>query len=425
MSIGALQRWTDRIMHAGLPAGLLLMTGCGTTRPRAAEPRPVSLAAFVQSEEPGADEQGARGANPVAAPAVPAELEGPLPPGFGQWTPIPTDDEPEIHRAGRPLEAGERVLVDRMVGQVNGKPIFADEFFQPIEDQLRALGERSTERQFVQEAALIIRDELEATVLNALFLAEAEAALTPEQQVGLSHWLKDLTEGKIAEGGGSEAEARQRARREGTTLEAEVQEYRDIQLIGKLLHEKIEPRVIISWRDVQREYQRRYDDFNPPAEATLARIGLSTKEDAQLIEQVKQRLAAGEDFLDVAASLDRPSCGIWKAFEMGGNGLREPQFADETAQAQVARLREVGDTTDPLTVGGLTLWLHVVEIDRPPGRSLYDPDVQRELIGVLRSQRTSEERSRYINSLLEKGIYDELGGMGQQLLDIAIRRYGP
>jgi hypothetical protein len=176
---------------------------------------------------------------------------------------------------------------------------------------------------------------------------------------------------------------------------------------------------------VEREYRRRYDEINPPAEATLARIRLSTEDDAELIEQVKQRLAAGEDFLEVAASVDQPEGGIWDTVEMGRDGLREPEFADDAAQAQVARLREVGDTTEPIQLGSSTWWLHVAEIDRPPVRSLYDPAIQRRLIDYLRSNRADEEQRRYIASLLERGIYDELDEMGEQLLIIAIRRYGP
>ncbi|MDY7109979.1 MAG: hypothetical protein SYC29_15210 [Planctomycetota bacterium] len=423
MSTGGWQRWMDGFAAAGLTTALLVMAGCGTTRPRAVEPRPVSLAAFVQPE--GAEAEEAAPAKEPSAVDLPADGQRPLPAGFGQSSPIPTEEESEIRRAARPLEVGERVLVDRMVGQVNGKPIFADEFFLPIEDQLRALAAQSTRRQFAQEAYGIVRKELEARVLNALYLAEAEAALTPEQQIGLRHWLKDLTEGVVAEEGGSEAEMRQSLRKEGTTLEARVEGIRDLELIKKLLRERIEPRVIVSWRDVQRAYERNYDMFNPPAKATIARIRLSTERDAELIEEVKRRLAAGEDFLEVAASLDQPDDGIWKTFDLWADGLRELQLADETAQREVDRMREVGDTAGPLTLGGLTLWLHVAEIDRPPGRSLYDPDVQRLLIDNLRNARRGEERDRYVKSLLERGIYDELDEMHEQLLIIAMRRYGP
>lgn len=426
MSNRGSQRWMDRLTGAGLIGALLLAGGCGTTPQRRIEPRQVSLAAFVQVEEPEAIEEDEPEGGGAGTSGGPGRLAAgtPPPPDSGQWTPMAMD-EPGPRPFLRPLEVGERVLVDSMVGQVNGKPIFADEFFLPIEDQLLAIAAQSTEREFAFEALQIVRDELEGRVLNALFLAEAEAALTPEQKVGVRYWFADITEQFVAGQGGSEADARERAAQEGTTLEAQLQEIRDLELIKNLLRQKIDPRVNVSWRDVEREYRRRYDEINPPAKATLARIRLSTEDDADLIEQVKQRLEAGEDFLEVAASVDQPDGGIWDTVDMGRDGLREPEFADEAAQAQVARLREVGDTTEPIQLASSTWWLNVAQIDRPPVRSLYDPDIQRVLIDHLRANRADEEQSRYIASLLEKGIYDELGEMGEQLLIIAIRRYGP
>ena len=36
----------------------------------------------------------------------------------------------------------------------------------------------------------------------------------------------------------------------------------------------------------------------------------------------------------------------------------------------------------------------------------------------------AEERMRFINSLLEDGIYDEFNAMADRLMDIALQRYG-
>jgi len=323
------------------------------------------------------------------------------------------------------LQVGERVIVDSMVGQVNGRPIFADEFFLPIEDQLIALSEQANEREFMLNAAEIVTKELRDVVLNALFLAEAEASLTPEEKIGIIYWFANVAEQVKARSGGSEAEARRQAMLEGTTFEDKLENIKNRELISKLLQEKIYPRVIVSWRDVEREYRRRFEEFNPPAAATLARIRLITAGQADAIEQVGQRLAAGDDFLEVAESVGQPDRGIWQTFQMGADGLRELEFADEAAQTQVALLREEGDTTEAFELGRSTWWLHVVEIDQPPRRSLYDPDVQRFLADHLRMTRGTEEQDRYIASLLEKGIYDELEAMAQRLVAIAVLRYGP
>lgn len=421
MSSGGTQRWMNRLSCLGL-LGPLIAAGCGTTSERAAAPRPVSLAVFARSAPPAPPASAEAGEPAVAGAPAPRPTAPGRTLGAGS---SPTPQEPVEQSMAGHLQVGERVIVDSMVGQVNGRPIFADEFFLPIEDQLIAISEQANERQFMVEAAEIVTKELRDVVLNALFLAEAEASLTPEEKIGIRYWFANVAEQVKARSGGSEAEARRRAMLEGTTFEDKLENIKNRELISKLLQEKIYPRVIVSWRDVEREYRRQYDQINPPAKATLARIRLTTTDQADEIEQVGQRLAAGDDFLEVAESIGQPDRGLWQTFQMGEEGLREPQFADEAAQAQVALLREEGDTTEAFELGRSTWWLHVVEIDQPPRRSLYDPDVQRFLADHLRMTRGSEEQDRYIASLLEKGIYDELEAMAQRLVAIAVLRYGP
>ena len=84
---------------------------------------------------------------------------------------------------------------------------------------------------------------------------------------------------------------------------------------------------------------------------------------------------------------------------------------------------EEGQTTDRFELGTSTWWIHLTAIESPEGRSLYDPDVQRRLEAEIRGRRMEEERARYIRSLLEKGIYDELQAMATRLIDIAITRH--
>ena len=57
--------------------------------------------------------------------------------------------------------------------------------------------------------------------------------------------------------------------------------------------------------------------------------------------------------------------------------------------------------------------------------SIYDPTVQRVLKNAIRARRSQEEWNRYIESLLERGIYNELDEMSERLYDIAIARYAP
>ena len=334
-----------------------------------------------------------------------------------------TEEPPRV--LSRPLDVGDRLVVDSMVGQVNGRPIFADDFFLPIEDALIALSQRTTPQEFIRQATLIVSEELRQVVLNSLFLAEAQATLTPQERVGLFAWAQQLREQVTAGLGGTEVEAeRQLLEREGQTIESKLRDLQDRALIRKLLDERITPRVIVSWKDIEREYRkdRWQERYNPPGKVTLARIRLMTESDAELLESVKERLAGGENFVEVAESLEVPGSGIWQTFE---GRLESVELANETLQAQLAALKDEGDTTPPFELGPTTWWVHVAEIDRPEPRSLYDPQVQRELAAYIRSVRATEEQNRYIETLLEEGIYDELDQMVARLVTIAVLRYGP
>jgi len=330
--------------------------------------------------------------------------------------------------ARRPLAPGDRVIVESMVGQINGRPFFADTFFLPIADQIAALGRRLPLRDFLDAARMIIANHLHGEVLNALFVAEAQALLTAEEQVGLRAWLASTREVVTARRGGGTVEAARRSIREeegGLSLEQYVEEIRDAQLLRQLFERRIAPRVIVSQLDIERAYARRFEEFNPPARVSLDRIRLSAETQAELIEQVTRRLEAGESVAVVAAEIGAPAAGPWQDFEVPGGDLTRIDFPDQRIREAMHALDGPGSVTRPIRVGSAVWWLSVRSIEQREGQSVYDPHVQRQLAGEIRAARMSEEQQRFTDSLLREGIYDEMGGMVDRLLVIAVDRYGP
>ena len=85
---------------------------------------------------------------------------------------------------------------------------------------------------------------------------------------------------------------------------------------------------------------------------------------------------------------------------------------------------EEGQTSEPFTLGPSTLWVHVVSLQRPPARSLYeDPQIQRILRNEIHRRRGEEQWNRYIKSLLDRGI-DKHDEMADRLYEIAMEWYG-
>ncbi len=333
--------------------------------------------------------------------------------------------DPEQRIAFAPMKPGDRVIVDSLVGEVNGRPIFADEFLAVVEDRLLQQAAQTTGMQRAQAFDSIIRGTLREWVRNELFLADAEFALTEQQQQGLFAFMRSLKEQVIREEGrGTRYEAEEKLRREvgAGDIEGWLDDRRELILLDQLRRQKIAPRVLVSWRDREREYQRRFDEFNPPASVTLAKIALRTESQTELIEQVSKRLASGEAFAAIAEDLGLPNGGVWDTFNMGSGGITDLQDMNDAVKSRLEGLGE-GQTTEPFELGKSTLWLHVQKVERPEGRSLYDRSVQRQLAQELFERRSSEEWQRYERSLFAEGIFDELEDMAERLLEIALQRY--
>lgn len=319
---------------------------------------------------------------------------------------------------------GELVVIDSLVGEVNGRPIYAEQFFAPIDAYLRDRASRLNATEFDRELDLVIQTQLRTVVQNELFLAQARAGLSPEEQQGLFHWMGQIQENLIAQGGGTRASATNRLlESEGASIDEKVQQITDQALLRRLFDEKIRSRVIVSWRDIEREYERNRNKYNAPARVSLARISLLNDTEAAVIEEVKRRLAAGESFQSVAESLGSWQDGRWQTYQLGPDGVAgielQPQF-----RTPLIGLTQ-GDTTAPIVTERSTWWLHISEFLEPTSRSIYDPGVQIELRREIEGRLIEVEQNRYLESLIDEEILDDLTAMKDRLIVIARRRYRP
>lgn len=401
---------------------LTIAVGCGGASNRnGSTPREIGLEAFTSPVSTSASESSEHegGENVVAATeGSPQSDEAPLPDAIAEPAPATTGAS-----ATTRVQPGERIIIDSLVGQVNGRPVFADEFFTPIADQLWAAARGATVRGFEQQAREIIAQRLRSIVTNELVIADAQAQLSVEQQQGLFHALRLLREEEIAKLGGTRAGATQRLQEEeGISLDDYISSELDAKLVQGLYVEKILPRATYSWRDVELEYRRRHEEFNPPGQIHISRLRVPTAE-IDRVAEVQRRLESGEPFAEIAASLGEPDGGAWQSFVLPPDGLAGLPLSENVRQQLIGLER--GETSEPFELGSSTWWLHIAEITQLPGRDLYEPEVQRALSERIRQQRFREEEDRYVQSLLQRGIYDELNAMNEVLVRIALLRYGP
>lgn len=317
-------------------------------------------------------------------------------------------------------DAGEgRLVVDAMVGQVNGKPIYASEIFKSIgEQQLRRLGRTQNRLRFRREVERLIFAELQSRITNALILREAERELSEREKKGLRGYVQQERQKILSQHEGVLAKAEAGVlRRTGRTLEEELEARRQSLLVEKYRREKLFPRVHVTRQEVERYYRDHYDEFNEPATATVRIIKVS---DERTAEAVSRALAEGTPFEEVARRHSEV---------LASRGGQVPEFRlDEDAlrwPAVVERVRELepGERSERIAVeeGEAWAWVKLEALNGGSSQSLEDVFLQIER--RLQGQKFGRLSRQYIRRLMEEGNFTPVDRMARELIEVAMARY--
>ncbi len=321
------------------------------------------------------------------------------------------------------LQPGERWTIDSLVGQVNGRPVYASKFLQSVEDRmLRIVAENPRDRasRLIEE---LISERFEQYINNELIIAEAEGLLTPEAQLGVLAWLQSVQEQTVAGYGGNQASANRTLQDQfGMSMDEYLREKRDEALAQDLLRRRVKPRTIVSWRDIEREYVRFEKEFNPPPIVWIGRVRIATSE-VELLKQVEERVAAGESFKQIAEALKLPDAGVWQKYELPANGIDGLPLADDVRKALV--ISKAGMVTEAIRKPANVTWYSVAQVESRDARSLYDPSLQRQIRRALEEQRSSREQYRYLAKLRDRWVTSDIVQMTRRLTVIAWDRYLP
>jgi hypothetical protein len=315
------------------------------------------------------------------------------------------------------------VMMDALVGDINGTPIYATTFFAPIEARLVGLAakHRKDPQAWVAEARKIIGNQLGEMIRDELLLAEARSKLTPEQKQGLLSFIEAVRKDLVSKGGGGQAAVDEQLREQGEKgLDAKLKENIDRQLIYSNLRETVLPRANVSWHEVEVEYDKRTEKFNPDPTAVFRVIWIPTAK-AELVQDFTAKLAGGASFEEQA---DRDEN------EAPGEGVHKLQFKGELAQAEIfgpkelneaARKLRTGETTGPFTYSTYTCWIQLSTIDTPRAMPIYE--AQLSIYNELRERKVKAESDKYLSNLLDRQSFTKLSEMGDKLLKIATERY--
>lgn len=321
---------------------------------------------------------------------------------------VPDAVNPEPTVAG--LE-GDSMFVDAMVGQINGKPVYASSIFQAIgDDVLRQLGRNTSRLGFRRQVEQLIQGEVERRVIDALILAEAEKDLGEEQHRQLLAYMEKEREQILAQHLGSKALAERALQEEfGRSLEEELEIRRQRALIDRYRHEKLRPQVVVTRRDVERYYRDNYDQYHQSASVEVEIIFV---QDQTTAEQIDSTLASGTAFDD----LNQRSSTI-----TGSGSLAEFEAVRWEALNEAIRELEVGEHTPRIEVEGGYAWARLVSIEGGESQSIKDVflDIERR----LQANQANQLWRRHIMEMRAEGNFTPVDQMTRALLEVAMSRY--
>lgn len=437
------------VLAAGASLAIASLAGCSSQRSRANEERILKRAGLTPSErQPGTPADQERAEAPLTGVRVAGTdsiADVRILVGSPDREPVPTSSvvEPESPRtvtgdasAGAPRPATTTTtaetarpagasmgFVDSVVGQINGRPVYASEFFAPMDARLRSEAARLPPARWVEQTRQVVLSALRERMREELLLAEFQASLTREQRQGLLAFVGNLRQRLVAENLGSESLASSRLEEaEGLTLDEKIQQQRDTEIIRAQLTRAVGDRLYVSWREIELDYERNYDQYNPAPIARLRMIQVPAA-NAERVEQVRTALATGTPFAEVASSFSdfrASEGGLWTIGVEREGYAKTRIFAPEELNSVAIGLSP-GQVSEPFAWANSTVWLHLEEIEQPPTKSLYDAQI--EIHNRLRFQRWQEEEGEYYVRLFGRASVTDLDEMFSRLMEIATQRY--
>ena len=315
------------------------------------------------------------------------------------------------------------VVVDAKVGDVSGKAIYASQFFAPFDAQLRATAKDVDRRKWIADTRVLIHSELQQQITDELIKDEAYESLSPQQRQGLRYLLEEIQESaRKSQGGSVEALSRMLSSETGQTVDEYVQQKSDEELIKYQLTQ-VYKNVHVSFQDIELQYEREYDRWNPDPRAVFYRIYVSAS-NAENVEAIRSALASGEPFEKVAAlpanilSRDRGKQEI----QFKGAYDEQKFFGTKESLNAAARSLSAGEWAGPIEDGSRLVWIQLVELDNRT-TSLYDAQIT--IADEIRQKRLRLAQYNYVIKLMERANFTDTEAMTDRLLQFAIKRYLP
>jgi parvulin-like peptidyl-prolyl isomerase len=353
-----------------------------------------------------------------------------------------------------PIVPGAPMVINALMGSINGTPVFVDDILTPIDSDLQTLAKNSKSLPaFRADAHELISRQLQQLVDDLLIATVAADSLDASDKQRIDLYMNRIKKEIISKYGGVEADADRYFRLRGSSLQ-EVLEVQRRSAVRQLFMEKtFDPKIQVTREQVLAEYNLHIKDYTVPAQIEMFTITLPISnwlmetdpnditrtrvKPKPTADEVKQavslamasardlikQLNAGADFAALADKYSRDSHakngGRWTklkrgvlssqawedlAFSLKPNTVGEPILinGDQPAIAGVV-ITKVGDVT--------------------PGHVVTFADAQTEIKKTLHDKQMTTLNNDYLRTIQEKSAVEGVDRMVDTATDAAISRY--
>ncbi len=316
-----------------------------------------------------------------------------------------------------------QLMIDSVVGQINGRPVFASEFFEPMDARFAAQAKTLSARRWLEMAQGEIQGRLRDQIRDELLLAEFESGLSVQQRSGLLFFVSQIRENLVSANRGSEELLAEKLQsEEGVTISEKVEAERRKALIREQLRNKLGDKAYVAWRDVLLQYKQDEAVYNPSPTAHFRMIQIAG-DDLPALDRVETALANGESFADVARreSVFRAARGGEFDVELTSARYEDSRLFGPDVLNDAAAGLAAGEIAGPVVMdNGRLVWIQLESLESS-ATSLYD--AQFAIFDSLRTERILEEEAKYFQGLIDRSSLSPIQEMEQRLLDIATERY--
>ena len=337
----------------------------------------------------------------------------------------PTDPPVPVVEGSVASDAPRVLVIDGLVGQIRGKPIFANELLASIGvDTLERLGSELSRNEFRREAQKQIDAKVAELLQNRLELTEAERSLSEQERMGLPGMRKIYRERLLAKYGGGSLAVANKNMLEKTqfNLDQYVDQYINLEIILMYRRKRIESRVHVDRREVVRYYEDHAEQFRPAPRVTVRVIVVKEAGEADAVDAA---LASGESFESVARRLGKLKAsegGKLGPFQLSGPLSSFDELSFPQLNEKVRALRP-GERSDRVAMEGAFAygWVYLDTLESGEHKSLRDAYLE------IERQLQQEERDRLLREMVEElwreGDFTPPGEMADAVLLVAMNRY--